>query len=138
MIGKRDVILTSAAFLMFLLRKRKFWEEPTAPTSLHMKLVKNHTVKFYEIQPPNNYMQNFHSCRISVICQKQPLSFASSRCLWLLLYMYINVSHVNFRFMLAQFSMASSKGNHNESKVHNKHNVHKANDVYRSDCIGHT
>jgi len=189
----------------------------------------NHTDKFDEIQPPNN-----NSCRISVICQKQPLSFASSRCLWPLLYMYINVffgpmppqvlvdfvvlppehgrsvndfwgwdaheaqlrcpnyvsgdigecgarrvlkptqtmvtagilpfrenshgragnrtrnlmissqrpwpldheaglyinvSHENFRFMLAiyidaQFSMARSKGNYNESKVHDKHHVH--------------
>jgi len=41
MIRKMNVILTPMEFLMFLLKKRKFWEELMSPTSLHMtKLVK--------------------------------------------------------------------------------------------------
>jgi len=42
-----DVILTSAAFLVFSLKKKKIWEELKSPTSLHMtKLARTTQLNF--------------------------------------------------------------------------------------------
>jgi hypothetical protein len=86
-IRKRYVILKSVAFLTFLLRKKENPGKNLRPP-IPCTLRSWQEPQFYEIQPPNNYVKISHCNRISVICQKQLHSFASSRYLWLLVFFF--------------------------------------------------
>jgi hypothetical protein len=143
-IRKRNVILMSVAFLKFLLRKRKILGRTYVPHfPPHDEAGKNHTVRFHEIQPPNNYVQNFHFYRISVICQKEPPSFASFA---MYVTAFINVHKcITREFQVHVFYISM----HNLARPGPKVIIAKAkyttntiyittNDVYTSDCIGHT